>query len=110
MKIPTNIQIKGFVRLKLATDPVWAAKALIRIYQCQTLDEQNSLSTKHYNGIGFTGVDGKILSSIAKQLLRYGRISDKQMNIVLKKMPKYWSQIIELSDREKLLSLIPTEI
>lgn len=109
MKKPTKAQIKGFVRLKLETDPVWAARALIKIYQFQTLDEQKSQSTVYYNGVGFTGTDGQILSSIARQLIKYGRISEKQMNIVMKKMPKYWNQIIKISDKEKLLSLIPTE-
>lgn len=110
MKKPTKAQIKGFVKLKLSTDPVWAARALVKIYQFQTLDEQKSQSTVYYNGVGFSGTDGRILTSIAKQLLKYGRISEKQMNIVFKKMPKYWNQIIKISDKEKLMSLIPAEV
>ena len=45
----------SFVRAKLSTDPVWATKALVRIYQeNQTNDEQVNQTTSHDNGIGFT--------------------------------------------------------
>ena len=50
----------AFVKTKLATDPVWAVKALVRIYQeNQTADEQVSQTTTHDNGIGFSGWTAK---------------------------------------------------
>lgn len=98
--------IKSFVKEKLATNPVWARQALLRIYEKQTADEQKMSGTIYYNGVGFNGTDGMILSSFAKQLLKRGRLSDKQMEILMKKIPKYWEQIVMLSDKEKLISLI----
>lgn len=99
-------QIKGYVKLKLATDPVWAQKALLKIYELQTQDEKKSQHTIYYNNIGFTGTDSRILTSLSKYLQKFGCLTQKQMNIVFKKMPKYWNQIVKMSDQEKLYSLV----
>ena len=99
-------EIKQYVRTKLGSDPRWAKHALLKIFEFQTADEQERETTHDHNGVGFTGIDGEILSSFAKQLQRKNWLSDKQMSILFKKMPKYWKQIISISDEDKLLSLI----
>jgi hypothetical protein len=96
-----------FVKSKLSSDPVWALKALVRIYQeNQTNDEQVTQQTTHDNGIGFSGCDAQFLSSLAQNYLRYGRLSDKQMSFVFKKMPKYAKQVIAMSDATKLDAMV----
>jgi hypothetical protein len=102
----TKVQIKEFVKSKLSTDPVWARHALLKIYEFQTLEEQDIKDTMYYNGVGFTGMDGRILSSLAKQLQEKRYLSDNQMEILFRKMPKYWIQVVKISDKEKLNSLI----
>jgi hypothetical protein len=97
----------SYVKAKLATDQVWALKALVRIFQeNQTADEQVAQTTSHDNGIGFTGCDAQFLSSLAQNYLRYGRLSDKQMGFVYRKMPKYARQVIAMSDASKLDALV----
>jgi hypothetical protein len=96
-----------FVKSKLSSDPVWALKALVRIYQeNQTNDEQVTQQTTHDNGIGFSGCDAQFLSSLAQNYLRYGRLSEKQMGFVFKKMPKYAKQVIAMSDATKLDAMV----
>jgi hypothetical protein len=102
----TKVQIRDFVKGKLSTDRVWAQQALLKIFEFQTLDEQKMKDTRYHNGVGFTGTDGRILSSLATQLQKKKYLSDKQMAIVFKKMPKYWIQVVKISDKEKLNSLI----
>ena len=102
----TKVQIKEFVKRKLSTDKTWAQQALLKIFEFQTLEEQKSKDTIMHNGVGFTGTDGRILSSLATQLQRKKYLSDKQMDLVFKKMPKYWIQVVKISDKEKLNSLI----
>jgi len=102
----TKIQLRDYVKHKLATDPIWAKSALIRIYEFQTSQEQSVESTIDHNGVGFSGTDGKILTSFAKQLETKRWLSDKQMYIVMKKMPKYWNQIVMISDPVKLESQV----
>lgn len=97
----------SFVKQMLATNKVWALKALVRIYQeNQTADEQAAKTTSHDNGIGFTGVDAQFASSLVEQYLKWGNLSDKQMKFVFKIMPKYASQVIKMSDESKLASLV----
>jgi len=102
----TKVQIRDFVKAKLATDPIWAQQALLKIFEFQTLEEQNSKDTMYHNGVGFTGVDGRFLSSLALQLKKKRTLSEKQMEHVFKKMPKYWNQVVKISNKEKLHSLI----
>ena len=97
----------AFVKTKLASDPVWAVKALVRIYQeNQTTDEQVAQATSHDNGIGFTGCDAPFLSSLAQNQLRYGRLSEKQMGFVFRKMPKYARQVVAMSDAARLDAMV----
>lgn len=78
---------------KLATDPRWATRGLLRIYSFQTESEQASETTSEDNGVGFTGVDADILSSFAKQVQAGRNLSQKQMDLLHKKMPKYAGQL-----------------
>ena len=102
----TKKAIKDFLKSKLGTDAGWALRALKKIYENQTADEQASGSTHYINNIGFTGCDAEILTSFAGQLDRRGFLTEKQMNLVFKKMPKYWGQILEISDRNKLEAMV----
>lgn len=103
----TNKNITAYVRQQLSMNPVWAVKALVRIFQeNQTQDEQIVEATKEDNGIGFTSTDGQILSSFAKQQLAWGSLSPKQMALVFRKMPKYHRQVIAMSNAEQLNKLV----
>jgi hypothetical protein len=96
---------KDFIKNQLATNPTWAVKALVKIYERQTIDEQNSQSTKENNGIGFNGLDANILSSFAEQVNKGRNLSVKQMTIVYKKMPRYWKQVANLIPADKLTEI-----
>jgi hypothetical protein len=96
---------KDFIKNQLATNPTWAVKALVKIYERQTIDEQNSQSTKENNGVGFNGLDANILSSFAEQVNKGRNLSVKQMTIVYKKMPRYWKQVASLIPADKLTEL-----
>ena len=102
----TKVQLKTFVKGKLATDVKWQTKALLAIYDFQTRDEQEQQTTNKYNGVGFTGSDAKILSSMATFFQKRNYLSPKQLDILARKMPKYWAQIINISDPVKLENMI----
>jgi len=88
-------ELISYLRNQLKTDRLTAWRALKRVYENQTADEQTSEFTKYDNGVGFTGSDSEFLSSLAKQLLMYGTLSDKQTGCLFRLMPKYARQIIE---------------
>ncbi len=96
---------KDFIKNQLATNPTWAVKALVKIYERQTIDEQNSQATKENSGVGFNGLDANILSSFAEQVNKGRNLSVKQMTIVYKKMPRYWKQVASLIPADKLTEI-----
>ena len=91
-----------FVKTQLSKNQTWALRALLKIYEFQTYEEKQYEATTEYNGVGFTGVDAEILTSFAKQYKSRGFLSPKQMVILYKKMPKYWGQIVKISNEEQL--------
>jgi len=102
----TKFETKRFVKKQLATNKNWATQALLKIYEFQTQSEKEHEETRDSNGVGFSGVDGEILSSFATHFISRGFLSPKQMYLVFKKMPKYWMQVIKISDKDKLEKLV----
>lgn len=80
---------------KLATEPEWAQHALNVVYGNQNADERFEANVKRHNNVGFTQADCRFLTSLAKQLLYKGSLSDKQNDVLLKKMPKYAGQVFD---------------
>lgn len=99
-KITSKTQLVDILKAQLATRPQQAIKGLMRIYANQTESEQSSGEVIVNNGIGFVGVDSEILTSFAKQYERKGSLSEKQMTILYKKMPKYADQLISAAITE----------
>ena len=88
-KITSKAQLVSMLKTQLATRPQQAIKGLMRIYANQTDSEQSSGIVISNNGIGFVHVDSEILTSFAKQFEERGNLSEKQLAILYKKMPKY---------------------
>lgn len=86
---------------KLATDVQWACRGMVRVWEYQTADEQNTQVTNQSNGVGFTGSDAFILTSFADQVNAGRKMSVKQMQIIFKKMPKYAGQLQRIVKQEK---------
>lgn len=91
------------LRVQLSNNHIIAAKGCTRIFEYQTASEQETESTRLYNGVGFTGSDAKILSSFAKQINRGKSLSEKQNYILKKLMPKYANQLINQSIQKGLI-------
>ena len=102
-KITSKTQLVDILKAQLATRPQQAIKGLMRIYANQTETEQSSGEVIVNNGIGFVGVDSEILTSFAKQYERKGSLSEKQMTILYKKMPKYADQLISAAIAEGII-------
>ena len=99
-KITSKAQLVSMLKTQLATRPQQAIKGLMRIYANQTESEQSSGIVISNNGIGFVHVDSEILTTFAKQFEERGSLSEKQMTILYKKMPKYAGQLINAAIAE----------
>ena len=100
-----NKNVVSFVKTQLATNSAWATKAIVKLYERQTADEQCSGITKEDNGVGFNGTDANILSSFAEQIGRGRTLSPKQLAIAFKKLPKYSRQVIGFIPADKLAEI-----
>lgn len=78
-------------------------KGLVLIYRRQTADEREDKVTRNKNGVGFNAFDAEILSSFAEQYLRRGWLSDKQIAILRKKLPRYRRQLAEIANEQEAL-------
>ncbi len=98
------------IKENLIKDNIWVVRAVVAIYNYQTLDEQEQEETTENNGVGFNGCDGNIMSSFAKQIIRYNNntspvkhpsaLSPKQMSIARKKIIKYSKQLTKIANGE----------
>ena len=93
-------QLVKQMRENLETNPNVRAKALLRIFENQTRDEQIAGTVNRYNGIGFTSSDAHFLTSLAKQYKYKGYLSPKQDAILARKIKKYARQLVEGSIAE----------
>lgn len=93
--------IRDFLKTKLGTDKAWACRAVVKLYERQTMAEQAAGLTKEHNTIGFNGTDAEFLSSIAEKLNKGWNLNENQMVWVFKKVPKYWRQVWSLIPQPK---------
>lgn len=96
-------QIISSLKEQLSSRPSRAILALQRLYEFQTEDEKSESKTKHHNLRGFDSVDCKIMTSFAKQLNENGSLSEKQMQILFTRIPKYAGQLIDHSIKSGLI-------
>ena len=98
-------QVTTYVKNQLSTNPAWAQRAIVKLWERQTADEQATQNTRNVNGMGFNGTDAFILSSFAEQINKGRTLSPKQLTIAFKKLPKYSRQIISEIPQDKLTEI-----
>ena len=95
-ELKTKKEKVAFVKQMLASNPAWAVRGLLKIYEFQTEAEQRVGETTEDNGVGFSGCDAHILSSFAEQIKNGRQMSEKQLAIIYKKMPRYSRQLVNI--------------
>lgn len=100
-----NKAVVDYVKKQLGSNVQWATRAIVKLYEHQTMDEQISQNTRNVNGVGFNGTDAFILSSFAEQINRGRSLSAKQLAIAYRKLPKYSRQVISMIPPEKMTEL-----
>lgn len=86
---------------------ILVGEALERILRNQTDDEVGAEDTRYHNGTGFSGVDGKIGTSMAKFYVRRKFLTPKQVAYWMKPMKngnprilKYRKQLLEFAKKK----------
>ena len=94
--IPTLNYTKGELRELIRESPGYAAACLSRLYSFQTTEEQCVNGTIEQNGAGFNSCDGNILSDFARFYKERGYLTDRQLDLVRRTIPKYLGQLEDL--------------
>lgn len=93
MEFKSKSEIQKAIKNLITTSKKHAVKAMLRIYEYQTSEEQANGSVYADNGVGFAGTDSVILTSFCDQYNKKGYLSDKQYTILFKKIGKYAGQL-----------------
>lgn len=91
----------------LQTNDKAIARALLVLNERQTLDEQNSEATKYDNGVGFTGADARMGTSMAQFYAARSYLTDKQLAYWKKpnkngvwRICKYAQQLLDIANEK----------
>jgi hypothetical protein len=91
---------KESIRALLQTNDKAVCRGILAVYAYQTASEKIANHTEEDNGVGFNGVDGRILSDFAKGIKKYGRLTEKQMYHARKKIMKYAGQLAKIANEK----------
>lgn len=94
MKKWTKEEIKNL----LDTNPAFVGRAIVKIYERQTSEEQSNGATIKNNGVGFNGLDASLLTDFAKFFKHAGFLTPKQLAIGRNKIKKYAGQLVEIAN------------
>lgn len=92
---------KEDIQAKLNSSDKWLIRGLLAIYDNQTSHEKIVEGVVEDNGIGFNGVDGEILTKMAKWYNDKGWLSPKQIALVRRKMLKYAGQLAKIANEKQ---------
>lgn len=96
----TRLVTKEYLIKELSIRPIEViGRALVAIFKNQTQEERSDNVTKFYNGIGFTGTDGRIGAITAKYYLKYGTLLDWQVVNWMKPNRKGVPRIVKYADQ-----------
>lgn len=94
MQYKSKKELQEAIRTQITTSDNQAIKAMLRIFEYQTEDEQEAGTVEEFNGVGFAGTDSLILTSFCEQYKKKGYLSKKQIEIIKGKIGKYAAQLL----------------
>ena len=98
-KKPTKAKKISDFKDLLASNKKAALQALLTLNRLQTDSEKSLGVALKANGVGFSGYDAPILSSMALQLAARGSLSPKQMGVIHRLIPRYATQLLKLQGK-----------
>lgn len=78
----------------LTTNNLAVERAIVSIYNRQTIDEQSAGETKHSNGMGFSGAHSQLGTYYAKWVLSGRHLNGTHLDKARKMALRYTSQLL----------------
>jgi len=88
---------KEQIRAKITSDDKWAIRAILALYERQTMDEKAEGATKTTNGQGFSKFDAEFMSSLAEWYMNTGFLTEGQLSKAKPKLGKYAGQLYRIA-------------
>lgn len=92
-------QWEEYLKNLLKTNNKALFKAIVLVYDSQTEEEKRTNESVEENKIGFSKIDAKELSAIARKIKREEILTEGELAKSRNKMPKYWKQLMVISKR-----------
>ena len=92
-------QWEEYLKNLLKTNNKALFKAIVLVYDSQTEEEKRTNESVEDNKIGFSKIDAKDLSAIARKIKREEILTKGEFAKSRNKMPKYWKQLMIISKR-----------
>lgn len=92
-------QWEEYLKNLLKTNNKALFKAIVLIYDSQTEEEKRANESVEDNKLGFSKIDAKDLSAIARKIKREETLTEGELAKSRNKMPKYWKQLMVISKR-----------
>jgi hypothetical protein len=89
---------KDKIQELLETNDTMVVRSVLKLYEFQTLDEQDLGTASKRNGMGFNRIDAEFLSSIAEWILSGKKLSYKQLTLSRKMILKYSAQLAKIAN------------
>lgn len=91
---------KQYLQNLVGTNDKALLKAIVLVYDQQTLEEKQFGESKEENDVGFTKVDAKVLGDIAEKIKQGQQLTAGELAKSRNKMKKYWKQLMCISKRQ----------
>ena len=94
----TRLEGITMIQSNIMASDAWLFRAIIRIFENQTRDEQYGAITKHQNGIGFNGCDARFMTLVANELLKNPNgesLRTYEITSARRRIVKYASQLYD---------------
>lgn len=88
------------IKERILTDDRWLERAVVAIYNLQTLNEQSSERTTQRNGVGYSAFHARSMSYAAKWILSGKHLTGKYKNRARKVIPMYAKQLVAIANKE----------
>ena len=76
------------------------ARCVVQLYKQQTRDEQDTATTRHLNGRGFTGREAEFGTSLALQVISKKKLTPRQTEAARKMCLRHVTQLTKIANGE----------
>jgi hypothetical protein len=93
-------ELRESIIKQLQINPRLVEHAIVKLYERQTIDEQNSSETKHDNGMGFSSNTARLGTYYAQYILKGNRLTGKHIDNARRIAVRHVRQLVELAEKK----------